>query len=121
MCSRRYPLSCPWRLAPSKKSPPLTRSYPTCPSAKRPIPSRATSGCYKALEPFGPRSGTFWQPLSDGPAHAPGGLPQVELARRKVLLHLLSGRLDELGVVEDVLDLVGGDEAADVLLLHHVP
>src|SRR5918994_6860544 len=42
-----------------KKSPPLTRSYPTCPSAKRPIPSRATSGYYKALEPFGPRSGTF--------------------------------------------------------------
>src|ERR687897_1303928 len=76
-----------------KKSPPLTRSYPTCPSAKRPIPSRATSGYYKALEPFGPRSGTFWQPLSDGPAHAPGGLPQVELARRKVLLQLLSGRL----------------------------
>src|SRR5918998_480660 len=25
----------------------------------RPIPSRATSGYYKALEPFGPRSGTF--------------------------------------------------------------
>ena len=84
-------------------------------------PSSTTSEPYKALEPCGPWSGTFSQLLHVGPVDARGGLPQVELAGRKVHLHLLSGRLDEPGVVEYVLDLVGGCEAADVLFLHHVP
>lgn len=71
--------------------------------------------------PFGPRTRAFSRLLHVGPIDAPGGLPEVELARRKVLLHLLSGRLDEPGVIEYVLALVGGGEAADVLFLHHVP
>src|SRR3712207_5188391 len=44
----------------------------------------------------------------------------VELARREVLAHLLAGSLDEPGVVENGLDLLGRGVAADVLLLQDV-
>src|SRR3954469_23980275 len=38
----------------------------------------------------------------------------------EVFFHLLSGTLDQSGVIQDVLDLCWGGVAADVLLLHYL-
>src|SRR5918998_2233909 len=45
----------------------------------------------------------------------------VEVAGGKVLLHALASCLDEAGIVEYVLDLVGRGVAPDVLFPQHVP
>jgi hypothetical protein len=46
---------------------------------------------------------------------------RVQAARGEVVAHLLVGDPDEPGVIENVLDLVGGGVAANVLFLHHIP
>ena len=48
-------------------------------------------------------------------------MARVELPGGKVFSHLLARSLDEPGVLEDALDLLGGGIAAGVLFLQHFP